>query len=129
MLPVGLDGGMKWAGPICENGVLTGYYAMWGPNRTFMMDMAGFAIKLSSFLSSNARFDGNVDNGQLETNILEQVTGQKEDLRGLINPEIQSKVFMLADCCTKILVWHTRTAKPWTYFEGRFKKEHPELEA
>ena len=48
MLPVGLDGGMKWAGPICKDGVLVDYYAMWGPNRTFMMDMAGFAIKLSA---------------------------------------------------------------------------------
>ena len=128
MLPVGLDGGMKWAGPICKNGIITDYYAMWGPNRTFMMDMAGFAIKLGAFLKTGARFDGNVESGQLETNILEQVLEEKPNQRGLVNKKIQEKVMMLADCCTKVYVWHTRTAKPWTYFEGRFKKEHPVLD-
>ena len=91
--------------------------------------MAGFAILLSVFVETGARFDSKVNNGQLETNILEQALKVNVTDNGMvINTEVQNKITMLASCCTKILVWHTRTAKPWKYFEGKFLRDHPNLE-
>ena len=39
--PVGLSGGLKYEGPICEHGKVVDWYAMWDRERTFMIDMAG----------------------------------------------------------------------------------------
>ena len=93
------------------------------------MDMAGFAIKLEAFVESGARFDLSVENGQLETSILEQVMHEGSNKGKVITEQVQSKVAMLADCCSKILVRHTRTAQPWKWFEGRYARKHPTLEA
>ncbi len=41
MWPVGLSGGLKYEGPICENGRVVDWYAVWDRDRTFMIDMAG----------------------------------------------------------------------------------------
>ena len=39
--PVGLSGGMKFEGPTCEGGRVTGWYAVWDKTRKFQVDMAG----------------------------------------------------------------------------------------
>ena len=39
--PVGLSGGMKFEGPICKDGKVVDWYAVWDRERIFMIDMAG----------------------------------------------------------------------------------------
>lgn len=41
MWPVGLSGGLKFEGPTCKNGRVTGWYAVWDKTRQFQVDMAG----------------------------------------------------------------------------------------
>ena len=41
MWPVGLSGGLKFEGPSCKDGSVTGWYAMWDKSRQFQVDMAG----------------------------------------------------------------------------------------
>ena len=39
--PVGLSGGIKFEGPTCKDGRVTGWYAAWGRERPYPIDMAG----------------------------------------------------------------------------------------
>ena len=47
--PVGLSGGLKFEGPLCENGHVVDWHTMWERSRAFPIDMAGtyalFALK------------------------------------------------------------------------------------
>ena len=38
---VGISGGLRFEGPVCRNGRITGWYTMWGFERAFQIDMAG----------------------------------------------------------------------------------------
>ncbi len=38
---VGITGGLKFEGPLCKDGHVTGWYAEWGTTRKFPIDMAG----------------------------------------------------------------------------------------
>ena len=42
--PVGLSGGLKFEGPVCKDGKVTGWYAKWGTKRIFQIDMAGECV-------------------------------------------------------------------------------------
>ena len=42
--PVGLSGGIKFEGPTCKDGRVTGWYAMWGRERPYQIDMAGECV-------------------------------------------------------------------------------------
>ena len=44
--PVGLSGGLMWDGPLCDETGVTGFHALWRPDRFFPMDMAGFAFNI-----------------------------------------------------------------------------------
>ncbi|XP_011306900.1 galactosylgalactosylxylosylprotein 3-beta-glucuronosyltransferase I [Fopius arisanus] len=97
--PVGLVGGLMVERPICDASTMkvTGFNAVWQPERKFPMDMAGFAINLRVILEKkDAWFSYESKNGYQETEILEQMV-----TRDQLEP--------LADCCTKVYVWHTRT--------------------
>ena len=48
--PVGLSGGLRWEGPLCSDGEVSGFYTAWHPNRLFPIDMAGFAFNLKLLL-------------------------------------------------------------------------------
>ena len=39
--PVGICGGLKFEGPTCRDGRVTGWYTAWGYERPFQIDMAG----------------------------------------------------------------------------------------
>ena len=39
--PVGLSGDLKFEGPVCVGGRVTGWYTMWEKQRPFPIDMAG----------------------------------------------------------------------------------------
>lgn len=100
--PVGLVGGLMVEKPICDNvtNKVTGFNAAWKPDRPFPLDMAGFAINLTLlFDKKDALFSYDVQSGYQESEILRQII-----TRDQLEP--------LADCCTKVYVWHTRTEPP-----------------
>lgn len=100
--PVGLVGGLNAETPIVDRttGKVTGYRSGWLPNRPFAIDMAGFAISLDLILSiKNANFSYEMAKGMQESEFLSFFTTKEE-----LEP--------LADQCTKVYVWHTRTEKP-----------------
>ncbi|XP_076752609.1 glucuronyltransferase I [Xylocopa sonorina] len=100
--PVGLVGGLMVEKPICDNSTnkVIGFNAAWKPDRPFPLDMAGFAINLRLLLEHpDALFSYDVDGGYQESEILRQIVTRDE-----LEP--------LADCCTKVYVWHTRTEPP-----------------
>ncbi|KAL2737106.1 galactosylgalactosylxylosylprotein 3-beta-glucuronosyltransferase I [Vespula maculifrons] len=100
--PVGLVGGLMVEKPICDNATnkVIGFNAAWKPDRPFPIDMAGFAINLKLLLeNSHAVFSYDVQSGYQESEILRQIVTRDE-----LEP--------LADSCTKIYVWHTRTEPP-----------------
>ncbi|KAG7302021.1 hypothetical protein JYU34_013473 [Plutella xylostella] len=98
--PVGIVGGMMVEMPIITNGKVSGFNALWKPFRPFPIDMAGFAVAANLFLEHpEAKFSRKVQSGFQESVILNYFV-KKEDLEPL------------ADNCTKVYVWHTRTQKP-----------------
>ncbi|KAG5332375.1 B3GI glucuronosyltransferase, partial [Acromyrmex heyeri] len=100
--PVGLVGGLMVEKPICDNvtNKVIGFNASWKPDRPFPLDMAGFAINLELLLKhTDAWFSYDVQGGYQESEILRQIVTKDQ-----LEP--------LADCCTKVYVWHTRTEPP-----------------
>lgn len=100
--PVGLVGGLMVEKPICDNitNKVIGFNAAWKPDRPFPLDMAGFAINVQLLLENKAAlFSFDVQGGYQESEILGQIVTRDE-----LEP--------LADCCTKVYVWHTRTEPP-----------------
>ncbi|OXU26857.1 hypothetical protein TSAR_016615 [Trichomalopsis sarcophagae] len=100
--PVGLVGGLMVERPICDKatGKVTGFNAVWKPDRPFPIDMAGFGINLKVILEKkDALFAYEIQSGFQESEILKQVT-HRDELEGL------------ADGCSKVYVWHTRTQPP-----------------
>ncbi|KAF3421884.1 hypothetical protein E2986_01914 [Frieseomelitta varia] len=100
--PVGLVGGLMVEKPICDNNTskVIGFNAAWKPDRPFPLDMAGFAINLRLLLENkDAVFSYEVQGGYQESEILSQIVTRNE-----LEP--------LADFCTKVYVWHTRTEPP-----------------
>ncbi|KAK0087695.1 hypothetical protein PV325_000352 [Microctonus aethiopoides] len=100
--PVGLVGGLMVERPICDNvtNKVVGFNSAWKPERIFPIDMAGFALNLKVVIEKkDAMFSYAAPNGYHETTLLEQMV-----TRDQLEP--------LADCCTKVYVWHTRTEPP-----------------
>ncbi|XP_060081592.1 galactosylgalactosylxylosylprotein 3-beta-glucuronosyltransferase 3-like [Ylistrum balloti] len=101
--PVGLVGGLRYESPLIQNGSVVGWHTFWKPERTFALDMAGFAVNLSIIFSHpNAVFSNHVPRGYLENALLLELGVKLQDLEAK------------ADGCTKVLVWHTRTEKTKT---------------
>ncbi|XP_061718135.1 galactosylgalactosylxylosylprotein 3-beta-glucuronosyltransferase I-like isoform X2 [Cydia pomonella] len=108
--PVGIVGGMRVEMPLVTDGKVSGYNAVWKPYRPFPIDMAGFAINATLFLDfPEAKFSRKVQSGFQESEILKYVVTQQE-----LEP--------LADNCTKVYVWHTRTQKPAILNPKKLKK-------
>ncbi|XP_050714212.1 galactosylgalactosylxylosylprotein 3-beta-glucuronosyltransferase P-like [Eriocheir sinensis] len=98
MFPVGLVTRFGVSTPIVSSGKLVGFYDGWIAGRRFPVDMAGFAVNVQFYLQRNAP-------------LMPYSVGFEEDgfLKALkIKPE---DIEPLAENCTKILVWHTRTVK------------------
>ncbi|XP_071081457.1 galactosylgalactosylxylosylprotein 3-beta-glucuronosyltransferase 1-like [Haliotis cracherodii] len=111
--PVGFTGGLKYAAPVVKNGKVTGWFTGWAPERPFAIDMAGFAINLKLFFQyPKAQFSNyNVKSGYQESSILLALNTTLDGLEPL------------ADNCTKVLVWHTRTGQIQLLGESRIKSE------
>lgn len=99
--PVGLVGGLMVEKPVLNrDGIVLGFNSAWRPERPFPLDMAGFAISSDLLLDNpQAQFSYEVERGYQESEILRHLT---------IVHEMQP----LANKCTEVLVWHTRTETP-----------------
>ncbi|XP_043204743.1 galactosylgalactosylxylosylprotein 3-beta-glucuronosyltransferase S-like [Amphibalanus amphitrite] len=97
MFPVGLVADYLVSSPIVQEGRVTGWFDGWIVDRQFPVDMAGFAVNLSLVMASDA--------------LMPYHAGYEEDklLRafGITMDEIEP----LANQCTEVLVWHTKTKK------------------
>ncbi|XP_075232879.1 glucuronyltransferase I [Lycorma delicatula] len=96
--PVGLVGGLMVERPIIDStGHIIGWNSAWHPERPFPIDMAGFAINLQLFLKNpEAKFSYEAKGGYQESILLKSLI-----TRDQVEP--------VADNCTKVYVWHTRT--------------------
>jgi len=105
--PVGLVGGLRYEGPICSKGKVTGFRAHFAPWRSFPIDMAGFAINLRVLVKEKpeAVYESEAKSGYLEPTFLEHLTTVDQ-----LEP--------LANNCTKVLVWHTKTQLPTIIWES-----------
>ncbi|XP_001946469.1 galactosylgalactosylxylosylprotein 3-beta-glucuronosyltransferase I isoform X1 [Acyrthosiphon pisum] len=108
--PVGLVGGLLVEKPLINSkGKVIGWNSAWRPERPFPVDMAGFAINLKLLRNHpNAAFSWDVSRGFQESAILSQVTTVEQ-----LEP--------MADNCSKVYVWHTRTEEPILKAEEKLK--------
>ncbi|XP_046370196.1 galactosylgalactosylxylosylprotein 3-beta-glucuronosyltransferase I-like [Haliotis rufescens] len=110
--PVGLVGSLRYESPVVKNGKVTGWFTYWKPDRPFAMDMAGFAVNLQLFFQyPEVEFSNYVKRGYQESTILSGMKITLDDLEPL------------ADHCTKVLVWHTRTETPKLKNEDRLNRK------
>ncbi|XP_043283254.1 galactosylgalactosylxylosylprotein 3-beta-glucuronosyltransferase P-like [Venturia canescens] len=97
MFPVGLCTLFGVSSPIVKNGKFAGFYDSFTAGRQFMVDMAGFAVSVDFFLkrpnSKMPHSRGTQENGFLKS----------------LAPFEPREAELLADNCTRILVWHTQT--------------------
>nr|XP_020442702.1 galactosylgalactosylxylosylprotein 3-beta-glucuronosyltransferase 2-like isoform X2 [Monopterus albus] len=110
--PVGFVGGRTYERPLVSGGKVVGWYTGWRPDRSFAIDMAGFAVNLQVILANpQAQFKRSGSQpGMQESDFLKQITKV---------PELEPK----ANNCTRVLVWHTRTEKPHLVNEPRLRKD------
>uniref|UniRef100_A0A914HJI3 Galactosylgalactosylxylosylprotein 3-beta-glucuronosyltransferase n=1 Tax=Globodera rostochiensis TaxID=31243 RepID=A0A914HJI3_GLORO len=97
--PVGIVGGMlaEFA-YVNANSVITGFNAKWRTARPFPIDMAAFAVNITLVHDHrHVEFDFNSPRGYLESHFLRDLNLTRADLEPL------------AQNCTKVFVWHTRT--------------------
>lgn len=140
VLPVGIVGGLLWEGPICKNDKVVSFHTAWKPERPFPLDMAGFAVHVSRVLETKPFFFSKIHKdggGLLESDFLLKCLANDINVKGIstdtkkLQKEVWSKTRPLADNCSKILVWHTRTEKPKSKDEeklNRMGKASPPLE-
>ncbi|CAD5211632.1 unnamed protein product [Bursaphelenchus okinawaensis] len=98
--PVGLVGSQLVETAIIENGRIKGFNSIWRNDRPFPIDMAGFAVNITLLLDfPKAEFSFDVPRGFQESHFLSGLNLTRASLEPL------------AEYCTKVLVWHTRTEK------------------
>lgn len=108
--PVGLVGGLMVEKPVLDGGEVIGFNAAWRPERPFPVDMAGFAISTDLLVDyPKAMFSYEVQRGYQESEILRYLV----TIRDLVP---------LAQDCTQVLVWHTRTEPTKLDAEVNLKK-------
>lgn len=96
MFPVGLIGDFGFSSPVVENGRIVGFVDPWPETRKFIVDMAGFAVSTDFFLSRPRAS-------------MPYLPGHEED-RFLQSLDIRlDDVLPLANNCTEVLVWHTKS--------------------
>ncbi|KAJ8923646.1 hypothetical protein NQ315_010226 [Exocentrus adspersus] len=99
MFPVGLVTKAGVSSPIIKNGEFSGFYDGWIGGRKFAVDMAGFAVSVH-FLHQRPKASMPFKPGFEEDGFLKS-----------LSPFEPKEIELLADNCTKILVWHTQTKK------------------
>lgn len=99
MFPVGLITKLGVSSPVVRNGTFAGFYDGWIAGRKFPVDMAGFAVSVV-FLHRRPNATMPYKPGYEEDGFLKS-----------LRPFEPKEIELLADKCTKILVWHTQTKK------------------
>uniref|UniRef100_A0A914XPB5 Galactosylgalactosylxylosylprotein 3-beta-glucuronosyltransferase n=1 Tax=Plectus sambesii TaxID=2011161 RepID=A0A914XPB5_9BILA len=99
--PVGIVGSLLVETPVIgAEGKLTGFNSIWKPERPFPIDMAAFAVNLQLILAhEDVAFTYEVPRGYQESHLLSGLGISASDLEPM------------ADHCSKVYVWHTRTEK------------------
>ena len=103
--PVGLIGRLGVSSPIVKDGKITGFFDSWLGSRMFAVDMAGFAVAVSTLRSAWARAGGI----EMPYRVSYEEDGFLQQL-GVSPGEAEA----LAVNCSLVLVWHTRTWAPVT---------------
>uniref|UniRef100_A0A6A7G1L9 Galactosylgalactosylxylosylprotein 3-beta-glucuronosyltransferase n=3 Tax=Hirondellea gigas TaxID=1518452 RepID=A0A6A7G1L9_9CRUS len=99
MFPVGLIGKFSVSSPVLnKEGRVTDFYDGWPAGRKFQVDMAGFAVNVG-YLKKQPRVTMPYIAGHEEDGFLKSLNLQLEDIEPLANG------------CSEVLVWHTRTFK------------------
>ncbi|KAA0202195.1 hypothetical protein HAZT_HAZT006318 [Hyalella azteca] len=99
MFPVGLIGKLSVSSPVLnKEGKVIGFYDGWPAGRKFQVDMAGFAINMA-YLNKQPRVTMPYSAGFEEDGFLKSLNVKFEDIEPLANG------------CSEVLVWHTRTVK------------------
>ncbi|XP_068249588.1 galactosylgalactosylxylosylprotein 3-beta-glucuronosyltransferase P-like isoform X2 [Palaemon carinicauda] len=98
MLPVGLLTHYGLSTPVVKNGKFFGWYDGWIANRHYPIDMASFAVSVPFFLT-RPKAKMPYSPGYEETGFLDSLNITMNDVE------------FVADNCTKIYVWHTKTVK------------------
>ncbi len=96
LFPVGLVG-EAISGPIVKGGKVIGFTDPWFENRKFPVDMAGFAVHTDVLLRTKVLMPYRA--GHEETMFVQSLQVPLEDMEPLAND------------CTEVLVWHTKTEK------------------
>ena len=101
LFPVGLVTKTGLSSPIVRDGKIVGFYDGWISNRKFPVDMAGFAVNLATLQQASSRRKGRMampfTPGYEEDGFLRQLDVQPSDAQPLANN------------CTIVMVWHTKT--------------------
>ncbi|XP_076031861.1 galactosylgalactosylxylosylprotein 3-beta-glucuronosyltransferase P-like [Oratosquilla oratoria] len=101
VFPVGMILSLGISSPIVRHDKVIGFHDAFQAGRKFALDMAGFAVNLR-LLHSNPKADIPLQVSYLENGFLKALDIELEDLEPV------------ADKCTQVLVWHTRTQRPAT---------------
>ena len=89
--PVGICGGLRFEGPLCSNGRVTGWHTAWDLNRPFPLDMAGFAVAIPLLMArKGARMNQYAKRGYVESSLLTSLIDGTNELEAM------------ADDCTKV---------------------------
>ncbi|KAJ2947472.1 hypothetical protein O0L34_g17257 [Tuta absoluta] len=96
MVPVGMIWWFGVSSPIVDNGSVVAFFDAWFHDRKFPVDMAGFAVNIK-YLKPTAEMP--TEAGKLGDRFLTSAGFEIQDIEPL------------ADNCTKVLVWHTKTQK------------------
>ncbi|XP_037087086.1 galactosylgalactosylxylosylprotein 3-beta-glucuronosyltransferase S-like [Pollicipes pollicipes] len=97
MFPVGLMEQFLVSSPVIREGKVTGFFDSWPAGRQFAVDMAGFALNLRVVLASSGTMPYHP--GYEEDKLLQNLNVNVHDIEPLAN------------LCTEVLVWHTKTKK------------------
>ncbi|KOB74781.1 Glucuronyltransferase [Operophtera brumata] len=96
MFPVGLVSGYGVSSPVVRDGKVVAFFDSWDGARTFPVDMAGFAVNIELLKESAT---------------MPYIVGLEED-GFLLSLDVNiDDIEPLADNCSKVFVWHTKTAK------------------
>jgi len=101
MFPVGFIGAQGFSSPLVVGGKVTGFTDDWFAQRKFPVDMAGFAVNVQFLRMRNptANLAMPYKAGYEEDVFLQGLAIKLEDIQPLAND------------CTEVLVWHTKTVK------------------
>ena len=95
---VGNTGGLRYEGPLCSNGTVTGWHAVFARDRIYQLDMAGFAVGLPLLVHRKmAIFEPSSKVGHIEGSLIEHLINGISELEPKANcSKVSPRIHM---CC------------------------------